>query len=152
MARRYYQSIESAAVAAEQALANGRYKEAERAYRELIGQTHVVDYEYDDWLRALADVYRQLGRAREAGFVYLYLHYFDLAKVCFGDDAGLRGRLFEVEKRWAEAATAYQEARLPVHGAVAWEKAKGWDKARVAWEALVPHPGLRDRDYELALV
>ena len=42
MARRFYQSIESAAVAAEQALANGRFAEAERAYRELIGQTHVV--------------------------------------------------------------------------------------------------------------
>ncbi len=152
MASRFYQSIESAAVAAEQALANGRYPEAERAYRELIANTHVVDYEYDDWLRSLADVYRQLGRAREAGYIYLYLHYFDLARACFGEAPALRGRLCEVEKRWTDAAAAYQEARLPVHAAVAWEKAKSWDKARAAWESLVAHPGLRERDYELALV
>jgi hypothetical protein len=152
LARRFYQSIESAAVAAEQALANGRYNDAERAYRELISNTHVVDYEYDDWLRALADVNRHLGRGREAGFIYLYLHYFDLARACFGDDPALRGRLFEVEKRYGDAAAAYQEARLPVHAAVNWEKAKSWEKARAAWESLVPHPSLRDRDYELALV
>ena len=152
MARKLYQSVESAAVAAEQALANGRYAEAERAYRELIGHIHIVDYEYDDWLRALADVNRQLGRGREAGFIYLYLHYVDLARACFGDDPALRGRLLEVEKRWADAAAAYQEARLPVHAAVNWEKAKQWDKARATWEALLPHAGLRDRDYELALV
>ena len=121
MARRAFQSIEAAAVAAEQAVAGGRIKDAERAYRELLGQTHVVDYEYDDWLRALAELYRQLGRARDAGHIYLYLHYFDLAKASFGDEPALRGRLAEVEKRWAEAAAAYEQARLPVHGAVAWE-------------------------------
>ena len=82
MARRAFQSIEAAAVAAEQAMANGRVKDAERAYRELLGQTHVVDYEYDDWLRALAELYRQLGRGRDAGQIYLYLHYFDLARAC----------------------------------------------------------------------
>ena len=69
MAKRGFHSIESAATAAEQALAAGRFGDAERAYRELISQTHVVDYEYDDWLRTLADAYRHLGRAREAGFV-----------------------------------------------------------------------------------
>ena len=43
MAKRQFQSIEAAAVAAEQAMANGRTRDAERAYRELLGQTHVVD-------------------------------------------------------------------------------------------------------------
>ena len=152
MARRAFQSIEAAAVAAEQAVAGGRVKDAEKAYRELLGQTHVVDYEYDDWLRALAELYRQLGRGRDAGHIYLYLHYFDLARAAFGDDAGLRGRLAEVEKRWPEAAAAYEQARLPVHAAVAWEKAKRPEKAREAWAALVGHPGLRDREYEQALV
>lgn len=152
MARRMFQSIESAAVAAEQALANGRTAEAARAYRELLGQTHVVDYEYDDWLRALAEIYRQLGRGRDAGYLYLYLHYFDLARTCFGDAPALRGRLAEIEKRWTEAAAVYEQARMPVHAAVAWERAKRYDKARDAWSALVGHPGLRDRDYEQGLV
>ncbi len=151
MARRMFHSIESAAVAAEQAMANGRLKDAERAYRELLGQTHVVDYEYDDWLRALADIYRQLGRGRDAGLLYLYLHYFDQARPCFADDPTLRGRLAEIEKRWGDAAAAYQEAGLAVHAAVAWEKAKRPEQARAAWAALVGHPGLRDRPYEQAL-
>jgi HEAT repeats len=152
VARRMFQSIESAAVAAEQALANGRLKDAERAYRELLGQTHVVDYEYDDWLRALAEVYRQLGRGGDAGHLYLYLHYFDLARGCFADAPALRGRLAEIEKRWPDAAAAYEQAGLAVHGAVAWEKAKRPEQARTAWAALVGHPGLRDRPYEQALV
>lgn len=152
MSKRGFHSIESAATAAEQALAAGRYGDAERAYRELIAQTHVVDYEYDDWLRTLADAYRHLGRAREAGFIYLYLHYFDLAKTCFGNQPELRARLYEVEKRWAEAAAAYADAGRPVHAAVAWDKAKAPEKARAAWSEVAQHPGLRDRDYELALV
>ncbi|MBK9031102.1 MAG: HEAT repeat domain-containing protein [Myxococcales bacterium] len=152
MSRRAFHSIESAASAAQQAVASGRYDEAERAYRDLIGQTHVVDYEYDDWLRGLADCYRHLNRAREAGFVYLYLHYFDQAKACFAAAPELRARLAEVEKRWAEAAAAWAESGRPVHAAVAWDKAKAHDKARAGWEGLANHAGLRERPYEQALV
>ena len=44
MSRRGFHSIETAASAAQQAMASGRHAEAERAFRELIAQTHVVDY------------------------------------------------------------------------------------------------------------
>ncbi len=99
MARDTYASIESTADQAESLVAQGRYAEAERHYRELVGQTHVIDYEYDDWLRRLADIYRQLQRRRDAGFIYLYLHYFDLARESFPGEAGLapRARILEVE-------------------------------------------------------
>src|SRR5678810_879351 len=86
MARRTFQSIEGTADQAEILAGQGRWAEAEKYYRELVAQTHVIDYEYDDWLRRLAELYRQLGRRREAGFVYLYLHYFDMARGHFGDD------------------------------------------------------------------
>ena len=152
MSRRGFHSIETAATAAQQAMASGRYAEAERAYRDLIAQTHVVDYEYDDWLRGLADCYRHLGRQRDAGFVYLYLHYFDQAKGCFAGAPELRARLAEVEKRWADAAEAWAESGRPVHAAVAWDKAKSHAKARAGWEALASHGGLRERAYEQALV
>jgi HEAT repeats len=157
MARRTFASIESTADQAETLIAQGRFSEAERTLRDLVSQTHVIDYEYDDWLRQLGGIYRQLGRRREAGFVYLYLHYFDLARAAFDaeDGAGgaaLRARLFEVEKRWSDAAGLYAEARLPVHAAVGWEKAKDAGRAAAAWEGLLGHPGLRDKDYELALV
>ena len=83
MARDSFASIESTAAQAETLATQGRYAEAKRCYRDLVGQTHVIDYEYDDWLRRLAEIYNLLNRRREAGYVYLYLHYFDMARDCF---------------------------------------------------------------------
>ncbi|HEY1585714.1 MAG TPA: hypothetical protein VGH63_08495, partial [Polyangia bacterium] len=64
-------------------LAAGRAAEAERLYRQLLLHTHVIDFEYDEWLKGIAECYRVLGRAREAGYVYLYLHAFDRAAEMF---------------------------------------------------------------------
>ena len=133
----------------------GRWAEAERHYRELIGQTHVINYEYDDWLRRLGEIYRHLGRPREAAFVYLYLHYFDMARGQLAGDehVALRARLAEIEKKWAEAAQLYQQAKLPVHAAVAFERAKQYTEATARVEgAARTHPGSRPRPYEAALV
>src|SRR5688500_4874160 len=117
MARRTFNSIESTADQAEAFAQQGRWVEAERHYRDLIAQTHVINYEYDDWLRRLGEIYRQLNRQREAAFVYLYLHYFDLARAQLQAEqhVALRARLAELEKKWAEAAAMYAAARLPVH-------------------------------------
>src|SRR5688500_10303333 len=154
MSRRTFPSIESTASQAESLVNQGRWNEAERHYRELVAQTHVIDYEYDDWLRRLGEIYRHLGRLREAGFIYLYLHYFDLAKAQLGadEDLALRARILEIEKRHGEAAALYTQAKLPVHAAVSWEKAKAYPEAAATWESLLGHAGLRDRDYEQALV
>ena len=154
MARRTFNSIESTADQAEALVQQGRWVDAERHYRELIGQTHVINYEYDDWLRRLGEIYRHLGRGREASFVYLYLHYFDMARgQLVGDEhVALRARLAEIEKKWPEAATLYQKARLPVHAAVAFERAKQYTEAVAAWKSLVHAPGLAQRPYEAALV
>jgi len=154
VARDGFGSIESTAALAEGLVAQGRLAEAERAYRELIAQTHVIDYEYDDWLRRLAEIYRHLKRRREAGYVYLYLHYFDLARDSFpgGEGAAERARVLEVEKRWAEAAELYAQERMPVHAAVCFERAKQFKAAATTWESLTRHAALRDRPYEQALV
>lgn len=154
MARDGFASIESTASQAEALVAQGRFGEAERYYRELIGQTHVIDYEYDDWLRRLAEIYRQLRRKRDAGFIYLYLHYFDQARDSFPGNQGAaeRARVLEVEKRWSEAAELYAQEHMPVHSAVCFEKARQHKQAASTWEQLTRHPGLRDRPYEQALV
>ena len=154
MARRTFNSIESTADQAEAMVQQGRWAEAERHYRELIGQTHVINYEYDDWLRRLGEIYQHLKRPREAAFVYLYLHYFDLARSQLGGDehVALRARLSEIEKKWTEAAQLYHRARLPVHAAVAFEKAKQFTDATAAWKALVHAAGMVQRPYEQALV
>ena len=158
MARRF-NSIESTADQAEAMVQQGRWVEAERHYRDLIGQTHVINYEYDDWLRRLGEIYRHLGRSREAAFVHLYLHYFDMARAQLGGDSrgapgagepaspihdtgALRARLAEIEKKWSEAAQLYQQAGLPVHAAVAFERAKQYPEATAAWRSLLHHPGL----------
>jgi len=167
MARRY-SSIESTADQAEAMVQQGRWVDAERHYRDLIGQTHVINYEYDDWLRRLGEIYRHLGRAREAAFVYLYLHYFDMARTqlvgeargasgssapaASQDTGALRARLAEIEKKWSDAAQLYQQAKLPVHAAVAFERAKQYPEATAAWKSLLHHPGLASRAYEAALV
>ncbi|HSD86805.1 MAG TPA: HEAT repeat domain-containing protein [Kofleriaceae bacterium] len=154
MARRTFNSIESTADQAEAFAQQGRWAEAERHYRELIGQTHVINYEYDDWLRRLGEIYRQLGRQREAAFVYLYLHYFDMARAqLVGEQhVALRARLAELEKKWGEAATLYQQAKLPVHAAVSFERAKQYPEAIAAWKSMLHLPELAHRAYEAALV
>ncbi len=154
MARGGFASIESMAAQAEGFVAQGRLVEAEAAYRELIGQTHVIDYEYDDWLRRLAEIYTQLDRSMEAGCVYLYLHYFDLARAAFPGDQRLaeRARVAEVEKSWEQAADLYRRAGMPVHCGVALERAKQFSEAAKIWESLIGDARLREAPYEQALV
>ncbi|HTL35189.1 MAG TPA: HEAT repeat domain-containing protein [Kofleriaceae bacterium] len=154
MARRTFNSIESTADQAEAFAQQGRWVEAERHYRELIGQTHVINYEYDDWLRRLGEIYRQLGRQREAAFVYLYLHYFDLARAQLQAEqhVALRARLAELEKKWTEAAQLYMAAKLPVHAAVSYERAKQYPEATAAWKSMLHMSELGHRPYEAALV
>ncbi len=154
MARSNFGSIESLTSTAESLVAQGRLGEAESAYRELIAQTHVVDYEYDDWLRALASIYAKLERKKDAGYIHLYLHYFDMARSAFQGDENLalRARVAEVEKNWEKAAKLYAAAHLSVHAAVAWEKAGRYDEAATLWQALSSDSKLRDAPYEQALV
>ncbi len=153
MARRF-NSIETTSEHAELLAGQGRWTEAERQYRELIGQTHVINYEYDDWLRRLGEIYRQLRRNREAAYVHLYLHEFGMVRslIITPELTPLRARLAEIEKRWSEAATLYREANLPVHAAVALERSKVPSDASSAWQSLREHPDLARRDYEAALV
>lgn len=153
MAREDYVSTESTLAAAEQAATHGRYAEAEAHYRQLLTQTHVVDYEYEEWLRKLAELYQRLGRRREAGIAYLYLHYFDLAREVLPPEARLeRARCHALEKRWVDAAKEFLAAERPVQAAVAYEEAKDYGRAREIWAGLVRDGRLRNRNYEKALV
>jgi hypothetical protein len=146
-------SVEGELSAAESAHAQGRYVEAEAHLRRLLAQTRAADYEYDDWLRRLAEVYRLQGRRREAGLLYVYLHYYDLARELLPREAAFeRACCFALETRWTEAATEFAAADLPVQSAVAYEEAKDTAHARDTWASLIGEPRLRDQPYERALV
>ena len=147
-------SPEMIADQAEGYVARGSWRDAERCYRELIGETHVVDGEYDHWLGRLAEIYRQLRRRKEAGYIWLYLHYFDFARDAFSGEEAIaeRARTLSVEKRYGEAAALFNQARMPVHAAVSFERAEDFAAAASGWEALGRDPSLRSRPYEQALV
>jgi tetratricopeptide (TPR) repeat protein len=142
---------------AQQALglvASRRHAEAIPLLRELLLRyTYVVDFEYDDWLRGLADSAKAVGQHVAAGYVYLYLHYFDLAYECF-QNARSRVDLAlceEVRGRYEEAAWLYREEGRHVKAALNLERTGGWDRAVEAWEVARSHVRPADAPYAYAL-
>src|SRR5215470_6601914 len=85
---------------------HGRAGEAERVWRQLLAKHHVIDIEYDDWLRGAADCYRALRRHREVGLIYLFLHYFEQARA----DAAARAMWERVEADPRLAGPSYERA------------------------------------------
>ncbi len=142
----------------------GHHAEAERTWRQLLANTHVVDFEYDDWLRGAAAAYVNLGRSLEAGYVFLYLHQFPQALAAFTKaQAPVEvARTHEVDGRrstgatarecFRAAGTAYLEAGRAVLAAVAYSLANDPAQERKVWERVLGDPRLRDQPYELALV
>jgi HEAT repeat protein len=141
-----------------------RYAEAERIFRQLLAQTHVIDFEYDDWLKGIAECYRAMNRAREAGYVFLYLHQFDKALTVFTpqQQPAEAARVRELEARRAagegakrlfgEAGRGYDEGSKHVLAAVAYAQAEDAREERRAWERVLRDHRLRGHPYEEALV
>ncbi len=142
----------------------GRHGEAERVWRQLLANTHVVDFEYDDWLRGAAACYVKLGRPLEAGHVYLYLHQFAQALGAFTEaQAPVElARAREVEGRrttgdiardhFRAAGAGYLEAGCAVQSAVAYSLGDDPKRERKVWERVHADARLRTLPYELALV
>ena len=134
---------------------HGRAREAERVWRQLLGKHHVIDIEYDDWLRGAADCYRALRRHREVGLIYVFLHYFDQAREYFPPETS-RFELalsYELEKKYARAAQVYAEqAARPVMAAICLERAGDDKAARSMWERVESDARLAGPSYERALV
>ena len=115
------------------------YQAAIPQLRRLLHETYVSDFEYDDWLRGLADSQQGIGQPLAAGFVYLYLHYFDKALECFQRansplDLAL---CYESQGKHAEAAQLYQREHQQVRAACSWEHLGRFDLALPLWERLL---------------
>jgi hypothetical protein len=135
-------------------LAEGRAAEAERVWRILLGKHHVVDIEYDDWLRGAAECYRALRRHRECALIYLFLHYFDQARDYFPPQASRfeEALCLELEKKHAAAARLHAESGRPVMAAMSFERAADDRAARTMWERVERDPRMAGPSYERALV
>ncbi len=124
---------------AQQALSlvtSGRYDKAVPLLRELLRLTYVVDFEYDDWLRGLADACRALKNPVPAGYIYLYLHYFDMAFECFQQaDSPLDLALCEeVRGDYKRAAELYRANGRPVRASINLERLGDWEQAARSWD------------------
>lgn len=152
---------------AQQHLAKGQPEQAEALYRQLLGQTHVIDLEYNQWLEGAAQTFRALGRDREAGFVYLNLGRLDRAADLFPRDRQPEGaaRVLELRARpllkgqperagalLREAAGLYAAAGRHVLAAIAASDAGDRPAALLRWERVLADPRLRGRSYERGLV
>src|SRR5258705_1896989 len=152
------------AARAQSLLNSRRPADAERLYRQLLVNDHVIDFEYDEWLKGIAECYRALNRPREAGWVYFYLHAFERAAEVFsvGQAPVEVARMWELQARrtngepakklFGSAAKEFAEAGRHVQAAICHAQAEDPRAERRAWERVLRDPRLRGKGYEQALV
>ncbi len=151
---------------AQAAIAAGRYEDAYTHLRALAGVVDRIDFEYDEWIRALLDVCRRLGRRRQVAACAAYLGTTeggspealqDEVEAARAGDAdavtGLRQYAIYLAAAGHHRAAAvwFGEVDLPMHRAIALERA-GDDAAAVdAWTGILRLERLAERPYERAL-
>jgi hypothetical protein len=139
---------------AQSALRGRNYRQALSLLTPLLNQAHVIDYEYDNWLRSAAEAYLGLQDPLPAAYIYLYLHYFDMTHRYLDQNQHAMGvaRAYEQQKHFNKAARIYLQAQRFAHAAVAHERAQEYGPARAAWEALLQRRAVDGDGYLSALV
>lgn len=153
-------------VRAEANIRAGRHADALVHLRHLVEVVDRIDFEYEEWLRAMAESLRALAHWREAAACTAYLGATDVpssdafsaavSNVEAGDEGALRGmRLYGIylarAGHHAAAAQWFSASRMPVHQAIALERAGDDAAASELWQMIMASDELRDRRYELAL-
>jgi hypothetical protein len=151
---------------AEAALRAGKPGEALVHLRELIEVVDRIDFEYEEWLRAAAECMRALGQWREAAAAMAYLGRTEppteatlraQLEALDQDDASQRrgARRMAIylarARHHRAAADVYAAAQLPIHRAIALERAGDDAGAVELWQTIIAGDTLTDRPYELAL-
>src|SRR5579883_1915057 len=118
------------------ALAGRRYAEAGRAFRQLLLHVNVLDLEYNDWVRCLAECYRTQGRSREVLYLLIYLQQYTLARTHLTDADGplLQARLDALQQQHLKAAKGFLAANCQVQAALAFERAHDLRSAQECWQ------------------
>jgi tetratricopeptide (TPR) repeat protein len=155
-------------VRAEAAMRTGRWQDALSYLRKLIQVVDRIDFEYEEWLRAMAEALRAVGQYRDAAACWAYLGKTEapgrsaldrLRTELETGDADLQGvRLFGIYLSRAshhnEAAQWFELARMPIHRAIELERAGHDAEAAELWNELIDGRAadlLIERPYEQAL-
>jgi len=130
-----------------------RYDTAIPLFRNLLRYTYVVDFEYDDWLRGLADSYKNTNNPIPAGYIYLYLHYFDMAFDSFQRANSTLDLALceEVRGDYGRAAALFRSEKRFVRAAINLERTGDWKGAMEAWETARGHINALEHPYAFAL-
>lgn len=154
-------------VRAEANMRAGRHADALVHLRHLVEVVDRIDFEYEEWLRAMAECLRALAHWREAAACAAYLGATEVpdpesldrerGRAVGGDRDALQGmRLFGVYLSRAghhqAAAEWFGAAGMPVHRAIELERAGDDGAASLLWAETMGADELRDRRYESALV
>jgi len=153
-------------IRAEASMRAGRHADALVHLRHLVEVVDRIDFEYEEWLRAMAECLRALGHTREAAACAAYLGATDVPpgevlareteRVANGDADALRGvRLLGVYLSRAgqprAAAAWFGVGDMPVHRAVELERAGDDAAAAALWQDVMARDDLDERRYEAAL-
>jgi HEAT repeats len=129
--------------------------------RSLLNHTHIIDYEYQEWMNQTAEVYeKHLNDPLAAAYVLLAAGHSQMhtaaapIRRCLDrvDAPIVRAKSLEAQKQYSEAARIYLQQGRFAHAAVNHEQAKEFGPARAAWETLLSRQVLQQRSYLLALV
>lgn len=109
-----------------------------RAWRELLGLTHVDETDYSDWARELAGLYRRIGRGLSAARIHEYLLDIESAQELYASHGTPRdeGRVLYFGGRLSAACERYRAGSLFAHAARAAEELGKLDVASGLYEQL----------------
>lgn len=153
-------------VRADAAMRAHRYADALAHLRKLVQVVDRIDFEYEEWLRLMAECLRAQGLEREAAACLAYLGATEAPAgdaleaqseaARAGDAEVLRGmRLIGIYLARAgqhvAASLWFEAALMPIHQAIALERAGNDEAAAKLWAVLIESEALVDRPYETAL-
>ena len=156
-------------VRAEAAMRAGRWADALGYLRSLIQVVDRIDFEYEEWLRAMAESLRALGKHRDAAACWAYLGSTEapskaqLERLRADVEAGegdlqairLYGIYLSRAGHHREAASWFELADMSIHRAIELERAGLDAEAAELWTELIDGRKaelLIERPYEQALV
>lgn len=109
-----------------------------RAWRELLGLTHVDEADYSDWARELAGLYRRMQRGLSAARIHEYLLDIEAAQGLYASHGTARdeARVLYFGNQLAAACERYRAGSLFAHAARAAEEGGRLDVASGLYEQL----------------